>query len=166
MPYIQQNQNPSGAYPAPQKHKAPGLIPLTDEQAAMVTQYNGFVTITSREEEYEEGFFRTVYDVTPNTEAWEAWKGTQPSEEDALAEKARSKRDLLLSETDWTQTLDAPITRECSESFRVYRQELRDITEQEGFPSSIKWPEKPEVVKGSSDPVDTAFIALVGGEQK
>lgn len=74
MPYIQQNPNTSGAYPAPQGHAAPGLIPLTDEQDAMVTQYNGFVTITSHEEEYEEGFFRTVYEVTPNTEAWEAWK--------------------------------------------------------------------------------------------
>lgn len=72
--YIQHKPNSNGAYPAPQGHAAPGLIPLTDEQAAMVVQYNGFVTITSSEEEYEEGFFRTVYEVTPNTEAWEAWK--------------------------------------------------------------------------------------------
>lgn len=74
MHYIQKSPNSSGAYPAPQGHAAPGLIPLTDEQAALVTEYNGFVTITSSEEEYEEGFFRTVYEVTPNTEAWEAWK--------------------------------------------------------------------------------------------
>lgn len=72
--YLITSTNPSGAYPPPQGHAAPGLIPLTDEQAAMVVQYNGFVTITSHEEEYEEGFFRTVYEVTPNTEAWEAWK--------------------------------------------------------------------------------------------
>lgn len=69
MHYITSTPNSSGAYPAPQSNPAPGLIPLSDEQAAMVTQYNGFVTITSHEEEYEKGFFRTLYTVTPNTAA-------------------------------------------------------------------------------------------------
>lgn len=76
MTYIQPTPNPSGAYPAPQSNPFPDAIPLTDEQAQMVVDYNGFVTITSSEEEYEEGFFRTVYEVTPNTEAWEAWKAS------------------------------------------------------------------------------------------
>ena len=30
--------------------------------------------------EIEEGFFRTVYEVTPDTEAWEAWKAEQVPE--------------------------------------------------------------------------------------
>ena len=80
MPYMNPTPNPSGAYPAPQSNPAPGLIPLTEEQAAAVLRYNGFVTITSREEEYEEGFFRTVYEVTPNIEAWEEWKVSLPPE--------------------------------------------------------------------------------------
>lgn len=94
--YIQPNPNPSGAYPSPQGHYSPGLIPLTDEQAAMVTQYNGFVIITSHEEEYEEGFFRTVYEVTPNTEVWEKWKAAQPDPllEAKAARIAQSKADL------------------------------------------------------------------------
>lgn len=80
MKYIQPTPNPSGAYPAPQSNPFPGAIPLTDEQAQMVVDYNGFVTITSHEEEYEEGFFRTVYTVEPNTEAWEEWKESLPPE--------------------------------------------------------------------------------------
>lgn len=80
MKYLTQAPNPSGAYPAPQSNPFPGAIPLTDEQAQMVVDYNGFVTITSSEEEYEEGFFRTVYTVEPNTEAWEAWKESLPPE--------------------------------------------------------------------------------------
>lgn len=80
MKYIRSTPNPSGAYPAPQSNPFPGAIPLTDEQAQMVVDYNGFVTITSQEEEYEEGFFRTVYEVTPDTEAWEAWKESLPPE--------------------------------------------------------------------------------------
>lgn len=80
MPYITQNPNSSGAYPAPQSNPAPGLIPLTDEQAATVLEYNGFVTITSEEEVIEDDFTRTVYTVTPNTEAWETWKASLPEE--------------------------------------------------------------------------------------
>ena len=80
MPYINPTPNPSGAYPAPQSNPAPGLIPLTEEQAATVLQYNGFVTITSEEEVIEDDFTRTVYTVTPNTEAWEAWKASLPPE--------------------------------------------------------------------------------------
>lgn len=96
MPYIQKNPNSSGAYPAPQGHAAPGLIPLTEEQAATVLQYNGFVTITSEEEVIEDNFTRTVYTVAPNTEAWEGWKAAQPDPLDALKASsiAKSKTDL------------------------------------------------------------------------
>lgn len=80
MPYINPTPNPSGAYPAPQSNPSPGLIPLTEEQAATVLQYNGFVTITSEEEVIEDDFTRTVYTVTPNTEVWEAWKASLPPE--------------------------------------------------------------------------------------
>ena len=80
MIYITPRPNPSGAYPAPQSNPFKDAIPLTDEQAQMVVDYNGFVKVTSHEEEYEEGFFRTVYTVEPNTEAWEAWKESLPPE--------------------------------------------------------------------------------------
>lgn len=69
--YITPIPNPSGAYPAPQSNPALGLLQLTDEQAAMVTEYNGFVTVT----ETEDGIT-----VEPNTEAWEAWKASLPPE--------------------------------------------------------------------------------------
>ena len=85
----------------------------------------------------------------------------EPKPEPMTAEEARAKRDKLLAETDWTQVLDAPISAECREAFRVYRQALRDITEQEGFPSVIEWPVKPEVVKADPDPVDTAVDAML-----
>lgn len=71
MYYITPTPNPSGAYPAPQSNAAPGLLPLTDEQAATVIQYNGFVTIA----ETEDGIT-----VEPNTVAWEVWKASLPPE--------------------------------------------------------------------------------------
>lgn len=80
MKYLQPTANPSGAYPAPQSNPFKGAIPLTDEQAQMVVDYNGFVTVTSHEETIVEDFTKTVYEVTPNLEAWEAWKAEQPPE--------------------------------------------------------------------------------------
>ena len=80
MKYIRDTPNPSGAYPAPQSNPFPGAIPLEDEQAATVLQYNGFVTITSHEETVVDDFTRTVYTVEPNLEAWEAWKESLPPE--------------------------------------------------------------------------------------
>lgn len=92
----------------------------------------------------------------------------EPTEEEIRAQleaEARAQRDSLIAETDWTQVLDAPISAECREAFRVYRQALRDVPQQENFPYDIIWPEKPEVVKATPDPVDTAVAVLVGGEE-
>lgn len=90
--YIKSNSNPSGAYPAPQEHYAPGLTPLTAEQAALVTEYNGFVTITPETDEHG----AASYKVEPNIEAWEAWKATLPNPllDAKSARIAQSKTDL------------------------------------------------------------------------
>ena len=53
----------------------------------------------------------------------------------------RELRTKLLSETDWTQVPDAPVDQT---AWRTYRQALRDIPSQEGFPTNIVWPIKPE----------------------
>ena len=79
-------------------------------------------------------------------------------------EEARAQRDKLLADTDWTQVLDAPIDAETREAYRAYRQALRDIPEQDGFPEAITWPELPAVTKADPDPVDTAVDTMLGGE--
>lgn len=56
------------------------------------------------------------------------------------ARMAREQRNKVLSESDWTQIADADLTASQRQSFAVYRQALRDISDQEGFPVSIKWP--------------------------
>jgi len=52
---------------------------------------------------------------------------------------ARSKRDRLLSDTDWMALSDNTM----SPAWATYRQALRGITAQEGFPYSVIWPIKP-----------------------
>ena len=48
-------------------------------------------------------------------------------------------RNDLLAETDWWATSDRTMTAEQT----AYRQALRDITDQSGFPDNITWPTKP-----------------------
>lgn len=80
MNYLNRTIHADGSYPAPQSTPAPDLIPLTDEQAAMVVRYSGFVVI----EEETDGSGAISCKVTPNLEAWEAWKAAQPDPMDGL----------------------------------------------------------------------------------
>lgn len=62
------------------------------------------------------------------------------------AKAAREKRDRLLAETDYLLMPDYPIEAAVLEVLKMYRQALRDIPEQSGFPKTIEWPSKPEVI--------------------
>jgi len=68
-----------------------------------------------------------------------AWVEVAP-DPDTLATQARVKRDALLSQSDWTQVADAPVDQA---AWATYRQALRDITVQAGFPENIDWPAVP-----------------------
>lgn len=57
---------------------------------------------------------------------------------------ARARRRSLLSESDWTQLPDAALGDTQKLSWKTYRQALRDITKQAGFPDNIQWPVQPE----------------------
>jgi len=56
------------------------------------------------------------------------------------AKSVRNDRTNRLSESDWTQLADAPVDKT---AWATYRQALRDVTTQEGFPWSVSWPVKP-----------------------
>jgi hypothetical protein len=54
---------------------------------------------------------------------------------------ARAQRNQLLTTSDWTQVIDAPVNQE---AWATYRQSLRNVPQQDGFPTTIVWPVKPE----------------------
>lgn len=66
-----------------------------------------------------------------------------PIEDYLLLQRVRKKRDRLLLESDWTQLVDAPVDRE---AWARYRQALRDLPQQEGFPGNVMWPELGEMI--------------------
>lgn len=55
------------------------------------------------------------------------------------------RRNLLLSESDYLMMVDYPISDEKKQEIKVYRQALRDIPQQDGFPDNIIWPDKPVI---------------------
>jgi hypothetical protein len=52
----------------------------------------------------------------------------------------RAERSSLLTASDWTQVADAPVDQA---AWATYRQALRDIPDQPGFPHNVAWPTKP-----------------------
>lgn len=58
-----------------------------------------------------------------------------------LEKKARSTRDYLLSQSDWTQLGDTPIKD--IKPWNAYRKALRELPKQKGFPDTIDWPQIP-----------------------
>jgi hypothetical protein len=64
----------------------------------------------------------------------------QPTTEQ-LAAIIRSQRDNLLLQSDWTQLPDVP--QATRDAWASYRQALRDVTAQAGFPQTITWPTAP-----------------------
>ena len=60
--------------------------------------------------------------------------------DELIAAGVRAKRDSLLAETDWTGMSDVTMSAEMA----TYRQALRDITAQDGFPHNVTFPTKPE----------------------
>jgi hypothetical protein len=57
------------------------------------------------------------------------------------ATSVRASRSDKLKDSDWTQVADAPVDKA---AWATYRQELRDISAQTGFPWTIEWPTQPE----------------------
>lgn len=74
------------------------------------------------------------------------WTETPRSDEEkarifsSVADGVRSERNALLAKSDWTQLADAPVD---AALWVAYRQALRDVPTQAGFPWTIDWPAQP-----------------------
>lgn len=66
--------------------------------------------------------------------------------EEQASRQVRTKRDYLLSVSDYYVMPDYPSTEEGLTKVKAYRQALRDITKQESFPVDVVWPTKPSVL--------------------
>jgi hypothetical protein len=119
---------------------------LTEE---ILNANNVYSVVLSDPPEYDQSISRPELSNTPifSDGVWTlGWDIVQRSDEeiaDELANKKRNirlERDALLVKTDWSQLSDSPLTDGQKQTYAVYRQSLRDITDQATFPDSVEWP--------------------------
>lgn len=80
--------------------------------------------------------------------------------EEELAAQIRTERDRRLAETDWYMMPDYPISPEGLEAVKAYRQALRDIPGQSGFPKNVQWPVEPQVLSAKKKKKNEGSIGL------
>ena len=81
--------------------------------------------------------------------------------DDQWADMVRRKRDSMISGTDYYILPDYPSTPDGIEAVKQYRQDLRDITLQSGFPRNVQWPSLPSALSKAKG-LATVGLAKVG----
>jgi hypothetical protein len=97
--------------------------------------------------------FKKLIELTPvkkeNGIYYQTWGVEDMTDEEQIeatekqANDLRLRRKYTLMDCDWTQLPDVVMTEEKKIEWNTYRQSLRDITLQEGFPWDIVWPTPP-----------------------
>ena len=101
-------------------------------EAAVWCNSHGDRDITELEKDGDKRRFQIVAVPEPTTEE--------------IAAQVRAKRDALLAETDFLMMPDYPLGEEDATALKTYRQGLRDVPTQEGFPTEITWPDFPSTL--------------------
>ena len=129
--YLQANDGPSYDQLTPEVMEAIGVDPVLEGPQAQPERYqvayrDGVVQLN--------GLWYTKYSVVDmDAEAIAAKDAKQ-------AQAVREQRTAKFKDSDWTQVADAPVAKEV---WAAYRQALRDVTKQSGFPWIIDWPVSP-----------------------
>ena len=118
--------------------EAEDFIEITEEQ---------FITLDiSRAKLNLESFqFEELPEFDPLYQSYNYETGEVETNLEALEFIIKSRRDRLLSESDWTDTVSAQtrLGETLYNAWQTYRQSLRDIPQQEGYPLNINWPAPP-----------------------
>lgn len=108
------------------------ITTLTDEEGNIYYEYDSYI--------HDGVLYRKNLDVLIGTE-FNIWLNeAKQYDYDKAAAEIRKQRDALLNDTDWTQMPDSALSQEKQERYRIYRQALRDVPEQEGFPYDVIFP--------------------------
>lgn len=71
------------------------------------------------------------------------WNADLTRVENEKIVRLRKERDFMLSQSDWTQGNDSPLSDSDKTAWATYRQELRDITNTYSDLETVVWPTKP-----------------------
>ena len=129
--YLKANDGPSYDQLTPEVMEAIGVDPVFEGPQAQPTRYQ--IAFADGVEQIE-GKWYTKYSVADMDEEAIAAKDAEQ------AKAVRQQRTEKLKDSDWTQVADAPVDQA---AWAAYRQALRDVTAQHGFPWEIDWPTIP-----------------------
>ena len=129
--WAKDNNGPSWDQTTPEVLEALGADPVLEGPQAQPTRYQ--VAFRDGVQQIDGQWF-TKYSVADmDADATAAADAAQ-------AKSVRDQRNTKLAECDWTQLADAPVDQA---AWSTYRQALRDLTKQKGFPWTINWPTQP-----------------------
>lgn len=130
--WLQENNGPTFNQLTPEIMELLGVDPVFEGPQAQPTRYQ--VAYRDGVIQMSDGKWYTKYSVADmDADAIAATDANQ-------ANSVRSQRNRLLTESDWTQVADAPVDKA---AWATYRQALRDVPLQTGFPWDITWPTQP-----------------------
>jgi hypothetical protein len=91
-------------------------------------------------EQKADGKWYTNYVLGPRFASVEEQTAYEQVIDDEQASRVRRERNEKLAACDWTQAADSPVDKA---AWATYRQSLRDVTTQSGFPWQVQWPQVP-----------------------
>lgn len=147
---IYSNNNVEYPYELSSLYKSYSNVSFPNQIEIVLPDYGIFPVKISNPPEYDPKSEKVIEGVPVLTsEGWtQVWHIIKLSTDevnfikDTVAARVLEERSKKLQESDWTQGKDIP--DEISVKWQLYRQALRDITTQLGFPFEVVWPTKPE----------------------
>ena len=141
--YLAANDGPSYDQLTPEVMEAIGVDPVLEGPQATTTppyQYSQRSGVEQIGDQWFTKYIAGPVFVDGETTAAEQEAAYKAQKDTEQAKPVRESRNTKLSECDWTQVADAPVDKTV---WATYRQALRDITTQSGFPWEITWPVAP-----------------------
>jgi hypothetical protein len=93
---------------------------------------------------YLDGQPHTIFRHGPLPDGWsDTPPPPMPPTPEYLAASIRAERDRRIAACDYLMIPDYPLSPESRAAWEAYRQALRDVPSQDGFPNAVVWPEPP-----------------------
>ena len=104
----------------------------------LLSTFDVYEVVTAPEPSIDSKTHRHISSVEQVNGKWtQIWR-VEPLPREIASANVRGLRDRLLAASDWTQVADAPVDQQ---KWALYRQALRDISAQAGFPWEVVWPD-------------------------
>lgn len=100
------------------------------------------------EQEQNDALYQQWMECRKSLQTYEARKANPEATaeqllEPILAGEVRAERNRRLASCDWTQLADSPLDLDGKGAWQLYRETLRMVPQQTGFPWNVQWPPEP-----------------------